>query len=664
MLCGFRSLTHVLSATVLIVKILGLSLAVGSGLVLGKEGPMVHVACCWAHLLLLFFSPPSSSSSSHPAAAALKAQGGEAHLSDRKKVVDLMLGPSTKTLTSEEGDRGNSQFCSSGQLPPHETCSPFEDIPLSSSLTSPKLKVALPSPSCDSSSFSSSPGPTRSSSANAESEATCAAVATLDNCPAVPYTHTPDPLLPSSPPISSPPRITPSPCVLPSSCTEPYSSRETSILANERDRLPPSPVNWTRYRDTGLTADHSQSSLLNSSTSFCLPGEESSSSTFASSRQMPEEYSCFPHATRPPESSDSSSSRSASLFSSTQEKRRLLSPGHISSFPSSPSSLIRALPPLIQEGISCSPNHHSHDTFPPQASATSPPAWPSISSQCEGSVSIPRGSFFQLSLLSSPSSPPSSPHPASPFSCEPSRNREQHVIKPLLAAASAAGMSCAFGSPIGGVLFALEEMGASDLPASCLWLCCCSCVSASIVLQVLNPESRTNSFTLFSSRNNGGTLLPFSWWKESVALFRTFDLIELLPFAFLGLVGGLIGPAFIWLALKAGKLRKKRMHGKKADKEENEGDTSSSRSIPSSQRTHEMDRSLCSPFVRHHVCRTDSRRSWRMTDKTQRGVLNELERSEEGRFREGGGRNDLDEKTRGEGRSRSGSDQRRRQKKG
>ena len=36
----------------LVVKSLGLCLAVASGLWLGKEGPLVHVACCCANLLM------------------------------------------------------------------------------------------------------------------------------------------------------------------------------------------------------------------------------------------------------------------------------------------------------------------------------------------------------------------------------------------------------------------------------------------------------------------------------------------------------------------------------------------------------------------------------------------------------------------------------------
>jgi chloride channel 3/4/5 len=35
----------------LLIKALGVVLAVASGLSLGKEGPLVHIACCAAHLL-------------------------------------------------------------------------------------------------------------------------------------------------------------------------------------------------------------------------------------------------------------------------------------------------------------------------------------------------------------------------------------------------------------------------------------------------------------------------------------------------------------------------------------------------------------------------------------------------------------------------------------
>lgn len=45
-----------LSGWTLLVKAIGLPLAVASGLSLGKEGPLVHVACCIGNLMLQPFA--------------------------------------------------------------------------------------------------------------------------------------------------------------------------------------------------------------------------------------------------------------------------------------------------------------------------------------------------------------------------------------------------------------------------------------------------------------------------------------------------------------------------------------------------------------------------------------------------------------------------------
>jgi len=44
-------MNEALELKTLVVKMIGLTLSVSSGLSLGKEGPLVHVACCWSHLL-------------------------------------------------------------------------------------------------------------------------------------------------------------------------------------------------------------------------------------------------------------------------------------------------------------------------------------------------------------------------------------------------------------------------------------------------------------------------------------------------------------------------------------------------------------------------------------------------------------------------------------
>ena len=44
-----------LGAWTLLLKCLGMMLSVGAGLSLGKEGPLVHVACCCGNLLTNLF---------------------------------------------------------------------------------------------------------------------------------------------------------------------------------------------------------------------------------------------------------------------------------------------------------------------------------------------------------------------------------------------------------------------------------------------------------------------------------------------------------------------------------------------------------------------------------------------------------------------------------
>jgi len=53
-LSGFI-IKNYLGAWTLVVKCLGMVLSVGAGLSLGKEGPLVHVACCCGNLLSQLF---------------------------------------------------------------------------------------------------------------------------------------------------------------------------------------------------------------------------------------------------------------------------------------------------------------------------------------------------------------------------------------------------------------------------------------------------------------------------------------------------------------------------------------------------------------------------------------------------------------------------------
>merc|ERR1719443_2738359 len=42
---------EVLETNTLVIKIVGLALSVAAGLSCGKEGPLVHIACCWSNVI-------------------------------------------------------------------------------------------------------------------------------------------------------------------------------------------------------------------------------------------------------------------------------------------------------------------------------------------------------------------------------------------------------------------------------------------------------------------------------------------------------------------------------------------------------------------------------------------------------------------------------------
>ncbi|KAJ6581159.1 Cl-channel protein [Mycena capillaripes] len=73
---GGYVLTAFLSPWTLIIKALGLALAVASGLSLGKEGPLVHVACCMAYFLSRFFKQFRNSESQQRKLLAAAAAAG------------------------------------------------------------------------------------------------------------------------------------------------------------------------------------------------------------------------------------------------------------------------------------------------------------------------------------------------------------------------------------------------------------------------------------------------------------------------------------------------------------------------------------------------------------------------------------------------------------
>jgi chloride channel 3/4/5 len=96
--------------------------------------------------------------------------------------------------------------------------------------------------------------------------------------------------------------------------------------------------------------------------------------------------------------------------------------------------------------------------------------------------------------------------------------RNEAKKREILSAAAAAGVSVAFGAPIGGVLFSLEEVS-YYFPYKTLWRSFFCAMVAAVTLQMLNPF-RTNQLVLFQ-----------------VEYDRPWHGFELFGFIFLGILG-------------------------------------------------------------------------------------------------------------------------------
>ena len=115
--------------------------------------------------------------------------------------------------------------------------------------------------------------------------------------------------------------------------------------------------------------------------------------------------------------------------------------------------------------------------------------------------------------------------------------RNEAKKREILSAASAAGVSVAFGAPIGGVLFSLEEVS-YYFPLKTLWRSFFCALVAAFVLQSINPFGNEHSVLFY------------------VEYSKPWLFFELIPFLFLGIIGGLIGSAFIRANIYWCKFRK------------------------------------------------------------------------------------------------------------
>ncbi|KAI9357247.1 chloride channel [Zopfochytrium polystomum] len=106
----------------------------------------------------------------------------------------------------------------------------------------------------------------------------------------------------------------------------------------------------------------------------------------------------------------------------------------------------------------------------------------------------------------------------------------------MLSAASAAGVSVAFGAPIGGVLFSLEEVS-YYFPSKTMWRSFLCALLAAVTLKLINPFG-------------AGKLVMFQ-----VTYDHDWQRFELIPFLLIGLIGGAYGGLFVKASVRWSNFR-------------------------------------------------------------------------------------------------------------
>ncbi|KAF8518751.1 Cl-channel protein [Gautieria morchelliformis] len=117
-------------------------------------------------------------------------------------------------------------------------------------------------------------------------------------------------------------------------------------------------------------------------------------------------------------------------------------------------------------------------------------------------------------------------------------SRSQEKMREILTAASAAGVAVAFGSPIGGVLFSVEEM-CHTFSIKTMWRSFFCALVATVTLSAMNPF-RTGKLVLFQ-----------------VTYDRDWHFFEIVFFVIIGIFGGLYGAFVIKFNLQVAAFRRR-----------------------------------------------------------------------------------------------------------
>ncbi|KAF9125286.1 hypothetical protein BGW39_007523 [Mortierella sp. 14UC] len=122
-------------------------------------------------------------------------------------------------------------------------------------------------------------------------------------------------------------------------------------------------------------------------------------------------------------------------------------------------------------------------------------------------------------------------------------NRNDGKRREILSAAAASGVAVAFGAPIGGVLFSLEEVS-YYFPSKTMWRTYFCALISAVVLKMINPY-RVGKTVLFQ-----------------VTYDRDWHLFESIPFFFISVFGGVYGAVFSQFHMNYSRFRSRTWIGR------------------------------------------------------------------------------------------------------
>lgn len=135
------------------------------------------------------------------------------------------------------------------------------------------------------------------------------------------------------------------------------------------------------------------------------------------------------------------------------------------------------------------------------------------------------------------------------------RFRTMQSRRDFISAGAGAGIAAAFGAPVGGMLFAMEEV-ASFWNMTLAWQILFCCMMASFTAEVL--ISFFGGFELNENRNQMfGTINEENSIIFGINAKLSLNIMIFIPTVFIGLLGGALGAGFTFLNLKVSRFRKR-----------------------------------------------------------------------------------------------------------